>query len=152
MRVEVITEKSLYTTLLDLSDDQLNLIDSELGKRLGIDGIGLTISDSDVLHSPTDANKTRQKQELEYKKDFIDALLKQREKKYSIPVEGKLLPTTETKIPNSARPYRASYTDGIHHSWDINAPVGTPVIALDDAIVVRIVDSWDRGTLSNLRQ
>ena len=43
--------------------------------------------------------------------NVIENILQKRKQKYSIPVEGFLLPTKKTKLPNSSRPYRAGYTD-----------------------------------------
>jgi murein DD-endopeptidase MepM/ murein hydrolase activator NlpD len=74
---------------------------------------------------------------------IINDIIKKREKKYLVPIAGYSLPIEATKIPNAARPYRSDYTDGIHHSWDIDAKVGTPIIALDDGIIVRVVDDWN---------
>jgi hypothetical protein len=60
------------------------------------------------------------------------------------------LPTRNDKIPNARRPYRADTTDWIHHSWDIDTPSWETVVALDDWIVIRIVNTWKESDLHNI--
>lgn len=74
---------------------------------------------------------------------YISDILTAREKKYLVPVAGHDLMTQASKIPNAPRKYRALSTHGIHESWDIDTNYNEPVIALDDAVVVRVVDNWD---------
>ena len=57
---------------------------------------------------------------------------------YLVPVAGKQVPTEASRIPNARRPYRADMTDGVHHSWDFYAPMGTPVRAAAAGLVVRV--------------
>ena len=52
------------------------------------------------------------------------------------------MPSNPSKLPNSGRPFRAETTDGIHHGWDIDAPIGTPVRAMEDGVIVRIVNNF----------
>lgn len=55
-----------------------------------------------------------------------------------------------TDLPGSGRPYRKDTTDGIHHGWDLMAKVGTPVVALGDGVILRVVKgfAWrDFGSL-----
>jgi murein DD-endopeptidase MepM/ murein hydrolase activator NlpD len=56
------------------------------------------------------------------------------------------------KIPNAWRPYRKSYTDGIHHGWDIVAPIWTPVVALDNSKIVRIVKWFKYNDLGKIKK
>ncbi len=65
-----------------------------------------------------------------------------RDKKYISPVPGYHIQKQANKVPNAGRPYRAWYTDGIHHGWDIDAPIWTPVVALDNGIIVRVRDGF----------
>lgn len=62
--------------------------------------------------------------------------------RYLVPVSGKTIPENPPYVPGSNRPYRKETTDGIHHGWDIPAPVGTPVRALADGVVVRTVSGF----------
>jgi hypothetical protein len=75
-----------------------------------------------------------------YKNTIINTILGARQKKYSSPVVGRTVSTLTNRIPNAGRPYRESFTDGIHHGWDIYTDLGEAVVALDDAIIVRVVD------------
>lgn len=84
---------------------------------------------------------------LNYKKYILKLILKKRQNlKYLIPVINKEIPTSRNIIPNASRPYRANYTDGIHHWWDIFASEWTPVISIWDGIIYRIKNTfcwWD---------
>jgi murein DD-endopeptidase MepM/ murein hydrolase activator NlpD len=149
VKLEIMSKSTLYNTLVDLSSEQLQKIIWDIKKKISSQpSQEKEITSKNVLTS----QKSRKEKELQYKKEIIEHILKWRSLKYSIPVAGYSLPIWNSKIPNAWRPYRVWFTDGIHHAWDIDAPVWTPVIALDDAIVVRVVDNWDWGTLSNLRK
>lgn len=52
---------------------------------------------------------------------FVSNILQARAHKYISPVSGGHISENYSKIPNAARPYRAAYTDGIHHGWDVKA-------------------------------
>ncbi len=88
--------------------------------------------------------------EANYNNNVIENILQKRKQKYSIPVEGFLLPTKKTKLPNSSRPYRAGYTDWIHNWWDIDAKYWTPVQSIDDAVVVKIVNGFKFSDISKV--
>ena len=62
--------------------------------------------------------------------------------KYVIPVAGIPMPTEFPDIPGGGRPYRKDVTDGIHHGWDLMSPIGTPVRAVGDGVVVRVVSGF----------
>jgi len=94
----------------------------------------------------------RKYEEALYKKNIMLHIIEKRLEKYLIPVAWYNLPTRHDKIPNAARPYRQDYTDGIHHSWDIDTDFWETVIALDDALVVRIVNSWKWEELSKIKK
>lgn len=126
---------NLYEKYLDFSDKDLqNFL--EISKK-SISSIDLSI----IENSELKVKKFREKQELEYIKNFIENILEKRKEKYIIPVEWGSLPTREVKLPNSLRPYRADYTDWVHQWWDFDAKKYTPVLALDNWIIIRIV-SW----------
>ena len=88
--------------------------------------------------------------EVEYTRNIINSILEWRVLKYSIPVEWKKLSAHYNKIPNSWRPYRASYTDGIHHGWDIDTKLWEQVVSLDDGIIVRVVSEFEFNDLNAL--
>ena len=66
------------------------------------------------------------------------------------PVVGAELSTKFTKMPNSPRPYRAGYTDGIHHGWDFDSHNNAQTISLDDGIVIRVVANFDDSDFSRI--
>lgn len=72
--------------------------------------------------------------------------------KYISPVAGYSLPTKDNRLPGTGRPYRRDTTDGIHHGWDIMAPVGTPVQALSKGKIIRIVHGWKWGDFDSLKR
>ncbi len=152
VKLDIESDLHLYTSLVDISDEALQNLESDINNKIWNKtpsvGTGWVFNVKDI---PT-YQRTRKIQELLYKQNFIQTLLEKRQKKYIVPVEWRILPIGASKIPNAWRPYRSWYTDGIHHSWDIDAKVWTSVIALDDGIIVRVVDNWNWGTLSNLRK
>lgn len=76
--------------------------------------------------------------------DITRDILQDRENtKYLSPVAGYTLPNKDKLIPGTGRPYRKDTTDGIHHGWDIMAPIGTPVQSLAKGKVIRVVNDWN---------
>lgn len=75
-------------------------------------------------------------------KFIIDSILEWRNKKYSSPVSWKNIVDEKNKIPNAWRPYRSSYTDWIHHWWDIYWEIWEKTVALDDWVIIRVVDNF----------
>lgn len=87
------------------------------------------------------------------KSDIAQSILQDRENtKYLSPVAGYALPNKDTLIPGTGRPYRRDTTDGIHHGWDIMAPIGTPVQSLSKGKIIRIVNDWNWGKFSTLKR
>jgi|GEM_PF-2578485 len=106
-----------------------------------------------VKSTPTNyeyLKKSRIYDEVAYNYDIVSEILEKRETSYMIPVVGYELPTNATKLPNAGRPYRAGYTSGVHEGWDINAPLYTPVVAIDDGEVVYTKTDFDKTDFQNL--
>ncbi|MDD2515619.1 MAG: M23 family metallopeptidase [Candidatus Gracilibacteria bacterium] len=116
-----------------------------------------------VYGSGTLSSQVSQTIELNYEKKLynlkssvIKSVLDNAEIKYKLPVPGYRFSTRKSAIPNSAKDYRKDITDGIHHGWDIFAPLNTPVVATGKGIVIRIQNgfSWQdfdkikRGSLT----
>ena len=94
----------------------------------------------------------RKLQEFKYHQKLLKTISDNRNKKY-----GKLVPwynisKKHNVIPNAGRPYRASYTDGIHHGWDIMAPLNTPVVSLDYGKIVKIVSDFKYLDLNKIKR
>ena len=84
----------------------------------------------------------RKIEELKYMRNFISDILKKRTTSYVIPLLGWELTDKATKLPNSWRPYRDSYTDWVHHGWDFDANYWDTVVSLDYWVVVRVVNDF----------
>jgi hypothetical protein len=78
--------------------------------------------------------------------------MKKRKLKYNLPVKWYKIATKLTRIPNANRPYRKKYTDWIHHWWDIMAPYWTPVSAIDDGIIIKVVNNFVFEDLKKLKK
>ena len=96
--------------------------------------------------------ETRKKQELKFNLDLINKILKQRQKKYISAVKWYKISRQKNKIPNAWRPYRADYTDWIHHWWDIPAPAWTKTRALAYGEIIRIVDNFKFSDLDKIKR
>lgn len=128
--------------LLDMNDARLSEQDRELGVRLRNVGIFRNYTGDITLQTLPNHFKKYQALEMLYLRSMISHIQTWRRMKYISPVPGYNVQKQANKVPNAGRPYRAWYTDGIHHGWDIDAPLGTPVIALDDGIIVRVRDGF----------
>jgi len=128
--------------LLDMSDVHLAHLDNQLSRQLR--SVGIFRNYVQELNLQTLPNHFRKYQAIEilYMRNLISHIQKGRLLKYISPVPWYFPQKEASKIPNAWRPYRATYTDGIHHGWDIDAPLGTPVVALDDGIIVRVRDGF----------
>ena len=62
------------------------------------------------------------------------------------------MPSKWDKMPNSGRWYRKDYTDWVHHWWDIDSNFWDNIIALDDAIIVRIVNGFEYSDLNSIKR
>ncbi len=152
-KLNLVSDSEIYALLLDYSSKDLNNILNSANKKSSGLKIFTTYKNNVLNDKYNFSNKKRIYEELIYKWNMIKTILEKRELKYSIPVLWYELPTKNPiKFPNAWRPYRAWLTDWIHHSWDIDAPFWTKVVALDDGIIIRIVKNWDKTDLSNLRK
>jgi hypothetical protein len=91
-------------------------------------------------------------QENKYKLDIINEILFLRKQKYLTPVSWVKLPLNYSKIPNSPRPYRASYTDWIHHWWDFDTEFRHDVRAIDSGVIVRVISDFKFSDLNKIKR
>lgn len=96
--------------------------------------------------------KLRYLKELEYKENIINHIIEKRKDKYVIPVLNHYLPTKKTKLPNAERPYRKDYTFWIHEWWDIDTDFWQEVVAIDDWIIIRVVDDFKWNNFSKIKK
>ncbi|MDD4151457.1 MAG: M23 family metallopeptidase [Candidatus Gracilibacteria bacterium] len=134
----------------DLKVEKLKLVSkiNELNAFSGTTASGTT--NIDFLQ------KNRQLKETIYIKDKINYVLEGRRQTYLIPVLGYNLPKKGAKgslsiIPGAGRPYRADTTDGIHHGWDVLAPLYTPVRSLADGIIIRVIKDFKFDDLKKIK-
>jgi len=121
-KLNFVTQADLFDVLSDYSTEDLKkfqkkLVDevSKYEKYKNYNGVNLGKNYSLL-------KKQRKYEEAIYKKGLVDYILMRRGKKYVSPVVGEPLPENNpSKVPNAGRPYRAQYTDGIHHGWDVDA-------------------------------
>lgn len=131
----VFKEYNLYLKYLDYPDFEIEKI------------LDIVKSDKNKFEK-----KSRVYQELDYLDIFLKNILEKRKQKYSTPIVWTKLPSRETKVPNSNRPYRAAYTDGIHQWWDFDAPKLTKAVAIDDAIVIRVVRWFTPSNFAKIKR
>ena len=149
--VKFFDKADFFSTVTDYSDDKLGLIQDKLNKQAQKYKIFSKYNSDDKIDHFDFLQKNRIYKESVYQLDIVLSIMDGRERKYLIPVPGYEIPTKLTKIPNAARPYREKYTDGIHHSWDIDTPFWEKVVALDDGVIMRVVNDWDWSDFSKLR-
>ena len=144
-------EFDLYNKFTDYPTTALEEIYVDLSKK------ERTLQAYKTMSSQTATNfleiqKKRKYDEVLYVRNIIWNIIEGRNHKYLVPVRGYPLPTQHAHIPNYSREYRASYTDGIHHWWDIFAPKNTPVQALDSWIIIRVVDDFVFDDLKQIKR
>ena len=149
-KLNILSKAKLFEKFIDYPNYYLNKLNNSLENTKNKYSLYSKLK-KDSNTSLKLLEKNRKFLELEATKNNIEYILGKREEKYLIPVAGYSLPTRRDKIPDSNRPYRANYTDGIHHSWDIDAPFGEEVIALDDWIIVRVVNNWEWQDFTKLQ-
>ncbi len=125
----------LFSTIIDYPSNKISSAQEILNKK--------------IKKIPS---QSREYDEISYKKDILTHILNRRESKYSVPVQGYKIATGLNVIPNAARNYRKGYTDGIHHWWDIMAPLWTPVSAIDDGIIIRVVNNFSYEDIANIQK
>jgi hypothetical protein len=126
--VPVVTRNSLFTSLSDLSDNDLFVFarDSAASANGLLDSSRALISSSGATQKEklSGLALSYRAANLSFRSNDAFSLIRARENmRYSVPVAGKSIPTEYPFIPGAGRPYRKDTTDGIHHGWDIMAAV-----------------------------
>ena len=154
--LEFVRELDMLWYLLDFSDIDLELYRG--GLEIDMKKYSIYANYNDTLRTDDDIEGyyrntigQRKYQEAVYEKGIVSGILTARKQKYLVPVAGKQMPHAHTRLPNASRWYRASYTDGIHHGWDIYGLHGEELIALDDGIIVRVEDNFEDSDLSKIQ-
>ena len=142
----------IFSNFLDYKTDKLerfrNVLENKRSKLLKYK----KYDNTSEINYYTFLKNNRLLNEITYIKNVINSIIEWRELKYSIPVKWYKLPNNYIKVPNSWRGYRADYTDGVHHGWDIDTKFWEEVVAIDDAIVVRVVSDFEFDDLNAIKK
>ncbi len=147
-RLNIFKKSDIFLGYVNYSDNKLTRIEKELSSETKRFSKYNKFKNKTLFNIK--ANRTYK--ELIYKKNILNNIIEKRKKKYKIPVPWYKISTWLNVIPNAARPYRAQYTDWIHRWWDIMAPKGTPVSAIDDWVIIRVVGYFDFEDISNIQK
>ena len=147
--VTVLDRTKIFDLYVDNNNSSLSKINDKLVKTI----LQLQYSIKKVKIKDYDYLKLKRKlEELKYHESFLNDILNNRNSKYLTPVKGYNISTDTNKIPNAGRPYRSDYTDGIHHGWDVMAPIGSEVRSLDYGKIVKIVRDFKFSDLNNIKK
>lgn len=149
--VDFFDDYEFLNMLYDYSDEDLKKINDNILKKISQYMIFRNYNEAFEIDANYFLSKKRIYEELNYKYALIDKTISSRKNKYLSPVPWYSISTLKTKVPNSKRPYRESYTDWIHHWWDIDAPKWTKVVALDDGVIIRVVDNFSFSDLEKIK-
>ncbi len=150
-KLNLIKDFDLYNKLTDYNDFYLQKANKKF--LLEKDKFKLFASIDNTNTNFEFLEKSRYYDEVDYNNSKVEEVIFKRLNKYLIPVEWYKLPDGKnpSKLPNSARPYRASYTDWVHEWWDIDAPLGQEVISIDDWIIVKVVRDFKFEDLKKVK-
>lgn len=151
-KLNLIKDFDLYNRFTDCNDDLLSKLNKKFLSEKNKFQLFASINNSNLNFDFI--KKSRYYNEVEYNNEKIEEIIIKRQNKYLVPILWYKLPDGKniSKLPNSFRPYRASYTNAIHEWWDIDAPFGTKVISIDDGIIVKIVSDFKFWDLSKLKK
>lgn len=149
-KLKIVSKSGLFNVLSDNSSENIKNFYASLQKIIKKNTLYAHLKWQEIGEYIHYRKKQRIFQEAQYQADLAEFILSGRSKKYTSPVPGKTLSTAYSKIPNAGRSYRADYTDGIHHGWDIAGDLWEDVVALDDGIIVRIVEGFQFSDLTKI--
>lgn len=150
-QLQMVTEYGALSKMLDLDTPYLQNLEAVLDEKIEK---FTSFSKYDRSIEPNYYNYLKWNRvlaETQYNKSLIQNIIAKRDEKYAVPVPNHVLPSRHDKLPNANRPYRENYTDGVHHSWDIDTKLWEDVIALDDGIILRVVRDWKWSDFNSLK-
>lgn len=150
--VRFFSNYDIYNSFLDLDTKTLSWALKWINEKINKLSLYSNLKAKDIPESIIFLIKKREYEENVFKKEILTHILDWRNKKYMIPVIWHNLPTRSDKLPNAWRWYRSWYTDGVHHSWDIDTNFWEWVVSVDDGIIIRVVNNWSWASLSNVRK
>lgn len=149
-KLDVTKGSTIFDKYLDYSDSQLLNVQDQLQYDLDANAIYKNYNNVDITKNFRYYKGKNIYNQAQLQDDLIQLIIDWRKQKYLTPVLGRTFSDAATKLPNSGRPYRDTYTDGIHHGFDIDGWFWDTSIALDTGIVVRIVDNFDDSDYSRI--
>jgi len=149
-QLELVSDYDLISRFIDYSSDDLRAIENTLKSKVEKNSIYKNYNGEDFIKYYSLLSGQRLYKEDLYTLRIVEKILTSREQKYISPVPGRTISETHSKVPNSGRPYRSAYTDGIHHGWDIDGNFGEDLVALDDGIIVRVVEDFENSDFSRI--
>ncbi len=151
-KVNLVTKTTLFNFLVDYPDGHLEDVQKLYTRDIQQNSIYRNYTGDNIGKYYKYLKWQRKLYEAEYKKQLVDNILDGRDIKYLLPVPGYTISNNPGDLPNASRWYRASYTDGIHHWWDVHAPFDSDIIAIDDGVVLRIVRWFQYDDLSKIKR
>jgi len=149
-KLNIITYFDLFNKFSDYNNATLTKLNNNLSKTKDKYKLFASIDNSNLNYDFI--KKSRIHNEIEYQSSIIKEIQNKRNSKLLIPVSWYILPTRKDKIPNFSRNYRIDHTDWIHHGWDIDAPFWTPVIAVSDWIIIRVLKDFEYKDLYKIKK
>lgn len=144
--IEILSKNEVLGKYIDFSTDELEQQKKEFQSIISDTAIYKNYNGKDFIKYLKYSLGQRKYTEAFFHHSLIQEIISGRDEKYLNPVLWRSFSTLASKIPNSGRPYRQAYTDGIHHGWDIDGEKGDTIIALDDGVIVRVVDGFDNAS------
>ena len=145
-------DSDLFSIIIDYSTKQILKAHRSINKKIEKYSSYKKLKETQWTNFVSLLRKQRIYNELVYKQDMLTNILTKRKQKYSLPVKWYKIATWLNVIPNADRHYRKAYTDGVHHGWDIMAPAWTPVSAIDEWIIIRVVSDFEYADISNIKK
>ena len=149
-KFKVLSAYDIYSQILDYDDATLEKLLWQLEKQISKFSKYYSYKKDSGIAYNSFLKKNRKLEELIYNRNIIYDVLEKRKQKYLVPIEGYQIDIAHNRIPNAGRPYRSAYTDGIHHGWDVGSKFGEETIAIDDGIIVRVVDDFDDSDFNRI--
>ena len=147
IKLNIVKYSDLFSLFIDHSSEDLYKFNEILEDNIKRYSLFKDYDEYNSLDYYSFFVKNRVYNELLYEKSVLDSIILSRSKKYISPLDWYSISSNYSKIPNARRSYRESYTDWIHHGWDISAPMDSEVVALDNGIIVRIISDFDYSDL-----
>ena len=148
--LNIVTKGKIFNLLTDYPTQDLEWLSQTLNRNIKNYTIYETLNSEEIWKYRTYRKRQRKFQESRYQLEVLEGIFIGRWKKYTSPIPWTSLSNQFSKIPNAGRPYREWYTDGIHHWWDIDSDIWQEVVALDEGIIVRIVDNFAYADLERI--